>query len=54
MCAAGLVKQWYRMESRGLQGKPQKVAGMFDCLENISDEYVTIMKEYFLKLAIGT
>lgn len=50
MYAADLVKQWYSMESRGIQRKPQKVAGMFECLENISGEHVTIMKD-FLKIS---
>lgn len=47
MYAADLVKQWYSIKSREPQGKSQKVAGTFECLENISDEYVTIMKEHF-------
>lgn len=53
MCAAGLGRKC-EAESWGLQGEPQKVADMFECLENITNEHVTIMKKYLEKLAITT
>ena len=55
MCSRpGQENRGLEQENGGLQGKPQKVAERFQCLENITDGHMTIMKENLAKLAIGT